>query len=264
MPCLYHAGSGASVRRFSVTEVCREWTQPDGLHFRGKCVNEFWPKAGATGCNICVEPTYTPATCDLWGTGSELALNFWRGQYYVGPPAFSLLPASNWLDTWHPFLHLRIPSGVFASGVFGDPDSELGSGYPSNPAYSCPALYNGDFVLKSQSHCADWIGIDSAGDMLRPATTSCDTTFSTSAPRFKLLSTTISNLGIFFLWVELQITYKLFHPGPEYQIRCRTAPQPTQLYFNMGSTFEFYQARNAISGSPWFTFRHGPITVTPF
>lgn len=36
----------------------KQWTQPDGDHFRGLCQNEFWPVAesGAGGCNICVSP----------------------------------------------------------------------------------------------------------------------------------------------------------------------------------------------------------------
>jgi len=36
--------------------ACREWTQPDGDHFRGLCTNEFWPKAGTKGCDVCVNP----------------------------------------------------------------------------------------------------------------------------------------------------------------------------------------------------------------
>ena len=47
-----------------MTEVCREWTQPDGLHFRGLCGNEFMPKTGVEGCNICATPKLPPiATC---------------------------------------------------------------------------------------------------------------------------------------------------------------------------------------------------------
>lgn len=38
--------------------TCREWTQPDGNHFHGLCTNEFWPKAGTDGCNVCVSPIY--------------------------------------------------------------------------------------------------------------------------------------------------------------------------------------------------------------
>jgi len=37
----------------------KQWTQPDGKHFRGLCQNEFWPVVGAGGCNICASPVFS-------------------------------------------------------------------------------------------------------------------------------------------------------------------------------------------------------------
>jgi len=70
---LHHAGCCGNVWRFSVTEVCREWTQPDGLHFRGLCGNEFMPKTGAEGCNICM----TPVAMSLCAACSEFRPAYW-------------------------------------------------------------------------------------------------------------------------------------------------------------------------------------------
>ena len=56
-----------------MTEVCREWTQPDGLHFRGLCGNEFMPKTGAEGCNICA----TPTAITLCAACSEFRPAYW-------------------------------------------------------------------------------------------------------------------------------------------------------------------------------------------
>jgi len=50
-----------------MTEVCREWTQPDGDHFHGLCSNILTPKTGDTnsetpdGCDVCVKPIEVPA-----------------------------------------------------------------------------------------------------------------------------------------------------------------------------------------------------------
>jgi len=54
-----------------VTEVCREWTQPDGLHFRGKCGNEFMPKTGSDGCNVCVNPVRPLPIYGCYGCSSD-------------------------------------------------------------------------------------------------------------------------------------------------------------------------------------------------
>lgn len=48
--------------------MCKEWFQPDGDHFNGLCTNEFWPKAGTGGCNVCVFPqAIVPPQCDCDG-----------------------------------------------------------------------------------------------------------------------------------------------------------------------------------------------------
>lgn len=55
--------------------TCREWTQPDGNHFHGLCTNEFWPKAGTRGCNICVDPVFSLRTggiCSCLATENSL------------------------------------------------------------------------------------------------------------------------------------------------------------------------------------------------
>jgi hypothetical protein len=57
---------------------CREWTQPDGLHFRGMCSNEFWPKPGAEGCNICVTPPRTDPLLNCFECPGE-----WPGAYRI-------------------------------------------------------------------------------------------------------------------------------------------------------------------------------------
>jgi len=253
---LHHAGCCGNVWRFSVTEVCREWTQPDGLHFRGKCGNEFMPKTGADGCNICTQPIFTPTPCDLYGSGSTNALAEWRGQYFTGPLPFSVFTytAADFIDTWHPFFRLNIPSGVFSA--------------EPGPAFYCPAEYNGDWVMYSGSHCENWIAINASNSsyllgMAVGNAPQCGVLLP-QPNRFVVSSTVMTTPSGRMTWVELQIAYKIFNPGTLYTIRCRTTPQPSHLYFNMNSTFEFLEARSSVADSPWLAIGGGPITITPF
>lgn len=50
---------------------CTEWSQPDGDHFHGLCVNEFEPEVGSEGCPVCVSPV--PAQSRVCGSFDPLA-----------------------------------------------------------------------------------------------------------------------------------------------------------------------------------------------
>lgn len=232
------------------------WRQPDGDHFNGFCTNRFrltTPPHDVKvddGCHICVDPSQTPTPCDLFRSGSDPALYHWRGQYYVGPPTFSLTPESNWIDTWHPFFDLHIPSGVFGIGA-----------PQGTPAYWCPTEYNGDYLLQSYTHCSDWVSSKPALAVANAP--QCTDVYYSGTPRFRVMSTLITNPGQVLFSVELQIRFKIFDPGTEYMIRCRTEPRESRFFFNMNSVYEFHEARNALSGSSWLPINNGPITITP-
>lgn len=52
---------------------CTEWSQPDGDHFHGLCVNEFEPEVGSEGCPVCVSPMAAELlTCPMEWLASEV------------------------------------------------------------------------------------------------------------------------------------------------------------------------------------------------
>jgi hypothetical protein len=72
----------------------KQWTQPDGKHFRGLCANEFWPVAGvngAGGCNICVSPL--KRTTSLCLCSPDIGI---YPQLYI-----RLQKIGNWNECWH-------------------------------------------------------------------------------------------------------------------------------------------------------------------
>lgn len=242
--------------------TCVTWKQPDANHFNGFCTNKFrlttppYEVRVDNGCDVCVKPTSPTTLCDLYGSGSDAALFNWYGQYYIGPSIFSITPSTNWRDTWRPFLNLNIPEGLLDQpGAFGD-GSEL------NPGYFCPSGYTGDFRLKSNDHCSKWIGFDPVIGSQLQALAVAEPCEKYSEVRFELFPPRISNPSEFLLWVELKIRYRIFSSSRDIQIRCRTAPQATSLFFNMGGTLVFNGIRNAVSGSPWVDISTNPIVVT--
>lgn len=84
---------------------CREWTQPDGDHFHGLCSNEFWPKPGTRGCNLCVNPkVVAQPRCNCYGL-SPVGVGIHMRQY--------LLIDEDAIDPYLPACWLPLAAGRF-------------------------------------------------------------------------------------------------------------------------------------------------------
>lgn len=249
-----------------MTSYCREWTQPDGDHFHGLCVNEMMPKLGASsnetpsGCNVCVNPYRSPTPCDLYVPGGPPALSEWYGNYFLPPIADYSTGHSdpaNWINTWHPFFRVTIPSGLFAACDQAGDNSW-------NAACFCPAQYNGVFLLFSADRCTRWRQVDpDSGQYLNGLYGNCSTT--TSAPRMEIYSPRPGNVSPVYesgtKQIELHISFRPPTATRDLLIRMRGPSQASILKFNMNETIEMRSFRNAISGNPWIGIGDPPVTI---
>lgn len=100
--------------------TCKEWIQPDGDHFRGLCQNEFWPKAGTGGCNVCVSPVLSVSTgictCTALEQSLPRSLSVTIAAGAAPSPAFAFIAPEAYGD-W--FLSTAFP-GIYADSAVYD------------------------------------------------------------------------------------------------------------------------------------------------
>lgn len=75
-----------------MTTECTEWTQPDGDHFHGLCVNELEPEVEAEGCPICVSPTKAADVKPCWVCDGNIVPNAFT--ISGGAPGYASVPTS--------------------------------------------------------------------------------------------------------------------------------------------------------------------------